>query len=434
MKNGPVGIFIFEKYKVLSEIDNKMFYGCCAIESQKGRKSGAVFAILDTVHDAFQTILATDPTVDFEPLELHWSVNNTPVSGDITLGEIGTSFYRGGSPIDGIYLLGDEDVDTEEYDKHVIAHEFGHYVEDTLARSDSIGGPHSLSDRLDIRVAFGEGFGNAWSAIATGDTVYIDAQGLNQSLAGGFDVEDGTIYNGVNSAPGWYNERSVQELFYDLYDSTNESGDTLSLGFGPLYSVLTGQQVSTPAFTSIFSFVDALKDARPADAAAIDAMTGIASIDIDPVADEFGTGETNNAGDADSLPVYKTLTVNGPAVNVCSSDTFGGVNKLNSIQLVRFTIPSHGAHTFTASATVIPGGQTTDPDMWVYQPPFSGIYAVFETETANTESGTAPFLAAGDYIIEVFDFNNRSSKKLLSSTFGGPPIGRACFDVAVTSP
>jgi len=402
-------------------------------------RNGAIFSILDTTYDAFQTIIATDPTVDFVPLKLHWSVNNTTVSGDIALGEIGTSFYRGGNPIDGLYLLGQEDVDTEEYDKHVIAHEFGHYVEDTLARSDSIGGAHTLSDRLDMRVAFGEGFGNAWSAIATSDPIYIDTLSTNQAFAGGFNVETGTDFGaGPNGFPGWYNERSVQEVFYDLYDSTNESGDTLSLGFGPIYNVLTGSQVVTPAFTSIFSFIDGLKDANPGDAAAIDAMVGIGAIDMDPVANEFGTGETNDAGVADSLPVYKTLTVGGPAVNVCSNDSFdplGHGNKLNIIQFVRVPIITAGQHTFTATATVIPVGQTTDPDMWLRRPPSSGIFEVFESQTADSESGLSTnFLPTGNYILEVFDFNNRGSKKLLSSIFGGPSIGRACFDVTVTGP
>ncbi len=405
-------------------------------------RNGGIFAILDTTYDAFQTILATDPTLDFVPLKLHWSINNTNVSGDISIGEIGTSFYRGGNPIDGLYLLGDEDVDTEEYDKHVIAHEFGHYVEDTIARSDSIGGAHTLSDRLDKRVAFGEGFANAWSAIATGDTEYIDTLSTNQAFAGGFDVEVGRAFGfGPNLNAGWYNERSVQEIFYDLYDSTNEgtpTNDTLSLGFGPLYDVFTDQQVNTTAFTSIFSFIDALKDDRPGDAAAIDAMMGVSDIAVDPVADEFGAGETNDAGVADSLPVYKTLTVNGGAVNVCSNDSFdptGAGNKLNIIQFVRLNIGVAGMHTFTATATVIPAGETTDPDMWLRRPPSSGIFEVFESQTANSESGVSVnFLPVGDYILEVFDFNNRGSRKLLSSVFGGPSIGRACFDVTVTRP
>ena len=138
-----------------------------------------------------------------------------------------------------------------------------------------------------------------------------------------------------------------------------------------------------------------------------------------------------------TLPVYKTVTVNGGAVNVCSNDSFGGGNKLNTIQFVRLTITTAGMHTFTATATVIPAGETTDPDMWLRRPPSSGIFEVFESQTADSESGVSVnFLPADDYILEVFDFNNRSSVKLTANPpiFGGPPIGRACFDVTVTRP
>jgi len=396
-------------------------------------RNGAPFAVLDAIHDSFQTVLTGDASIDFVPLDTHWSINNLTVFGDETIGEIGTSFYRGGNPIDGIYILGAEDDDTEEYDQHVITHEWGHYFEDAIARSDSIGGPHGSGDRLDLRVAFGEGWGNAWSGMATGDTTYLDSFGMNQGVSGGFDTEDGTLLNGANVAPGWYSERSIQEVLYDLFDSSSDGMDTLSLGFGPIYDVFTGQQSTTTAFTSIFSFIDALKADRPGDVAAIDAL--LADVSIDSVADEFGTGETNGAGSADTLPVYKSVTVNGAAVNVCSNSEFGGGNKLNTIQLVRLTITTAGMHTFTATATDIPTGETTDPDMWLRDPPLSGIFEVFESTDADSETGVSQnFLITGDYIIEVFDFNNRGSSKLLSPTLGGPSIGRACFDVTVTRP
>tara|TARA_R110002096_G_scaffold2619_5_gene13565 strand:- start:1471 stop:5682 length:4212 start_codon:yes stop_codon:yes gene_type:complete len=397
-------------------------------------RNGAPFAILDAIYDAFQAVLAADPSVDFVPLDTHWSINNVAVSGDPEIGEIGTSFYRGGNPIDGIYLLGSEDGDTEEYDQHVIVHEWGHYFEDTIARSDSIGGAHGGGDILDIRVAFGEGWGNAWSGIAIGDTTYLDSFGTNQGLSGGFDVEDGTLLNGANPAPGWYSERSVQELLYDFVDSNSDGADTTSFGFGPIYDVFIDQQSTTTAFTSLFSFVNALKSDRPADAVAIDAL--LVSQSVDSVTDDFGDGQsTNDAGSTDSFPIYATATVNGGAVNVCSEDQFGGMNKLNTIRFVRLNIPIAGTHTFTATATDIPTGETTDPDMWLRQPPSSAIFEVFESTDADSESGVSQnFLQPGDYIIEVFDFNNRASSKLLSPTVGGPSIGRACFDVSVTRP
>jgi hypothetical protein len=225
----------------------------------------------------------------------------------------------------------------------------------------------------------------------------------------------------------------VQEILYDLVDSTDDGSDTLSLGFTPLYNVFINQQSSTTAFTSVFSFIDALKSDLPANAAAIDAL--LASQSISTVADEYGTGEANDAGSADTLPIYKTLTVNGPAVNVCSTTEFGtDGNKLNTIQFLRLTLATPGALTFTATATVIPAGETTDPDLWLRRPPANGIFEVFESTTANSETGVSQNLnLVGENIIEVFDFNNRGSAKLLPpNTQGGPTIGRACFDVTVT--
>ena len=66
--------------------------------------------------------------------------------------------HRPADPAAGIYVLGAENVDTDEYDQHVLAHEFQHFLEDTISRSDSPGGPHAPGDRLDPRVAFSEGF------------------------------------------------------------------------------------------------------------------------------------------------------------------------------------------------------------------------------------------------------------------------------------
>ena len=64
-------------------------------------------------------------------------------------------------------VLGEEDVDTDEYDRDILAHEWAHYFEDRVARTDSIAGGHSPADLLDLRVAFSEGWGNSFAAMAT---------------------------------------------------------------------------------------------------------------------------------------------------------------------------------------------------------------------------------------------------------------------------
>ena len=212
-------------------------------------RAAGPFAILDSVYDAFNKVLVTNPSAVFPALNLNWSINNVPSPGNTALGQIKNSHYNRTE----IFILGKAGTDTDEYDGHIVIHEWAHYFEDKFSRSDSIGGSHGVSDVLDIRLAFGEGFGNAYSAMASGDPIYADASGTQQ--AGGFtlNMEDNCT-GGPSTRRGWYSECSVMSILYDLYDANNSEGaDTLTMGFSPLYSVLVNEQKNTPAMTSIFS-------------------------------------------------------------------------------------------------------------------------------------------------------------------------------------
>ena len=222
----------------------------------------------------------------------------------------------------GIYLVGAANQDTDEYDRHVIAHEFGHYLEDQFSRSDSFGGSHALTDQLDMRVAFGEAWGSAFAAMVTAQEIYVDTHSAGQARAFSFDLEQSP--SRINPNPGWFNEESLQSLLFDLYDNGRDvprgttSVDDLALGFGPIWAVFTNEQRSTRALTSVFPFVNALKAARPADVPLIDQLT--TSQRIATVTDEYGSGQTNFGLPtqrtqlevaADFHSVYDSLPVNG---------------------------------------------------------------------------------------------------------------------------
>jgi len=257
------------------------------------KRVAAPFAILDSVRKAKNKVLFESPNAQFPQLNINWSELNTTTSGSVLLGQIGTSFFDGSE----IFLLGMQDNDTDEYDEHVIIHEWGHYFEANFSRSDSIGGAHTSGDILDVRVAFGEGFGNAFSAMVLDDAMYIDVTGLSQSEGFFIDVENNNCIN-----PGWYSECSVHSILYDLYDTNDDGTDTLALGFSPIYAVLTTNQKVTPAFTSIFSFIQSLKTIYLP--SGIDQITGAQN--IDPVLDMYGDSQlTNNPGDTNKLPLYQ---------------------------------------------------------------------------------------------------------------------------------
>ena len=359
------------------------------------------FAIIDSVYRAVQTVVGVDADVVFPALRLNWSVNNVPVGGNNSTGQIGTSFFNGTE----IFLLGAANSDTDEYDGHVVIHEWGHYFEGRLSRSDSIGGSHSGGDLLDMRVALGEGFGNALSGIVTNDPFYRDSFGSAQANGFSINVEQ------ANNNRGSYSEAAVQSILYDIFDDNQDTAeDTLALGFSPIYEALIDQEVSTNAFTSIYTLMTAIKEQSPANVAALDNLVSSFNIVVN---DDFGTGETNNGGDARNLPIYKQLAVNGTSTEICSYSTNGTQNKLGNRQFLRFNIVNPGNYRVTATA------QTTgDVDIRAFR---QGTQA-FLSEAVGNES-TVQNLAAGEYVMEAYHFGN----------IDGSNRADLCFDIAISA-
>lgn len=393
-----------------------------------GRRA-APFAIIDTVYQTKQLILGANPSAQFPELNLYWSEDNK--SSDIfcpDTGDIGTSFYargqrdectaQGAALPDGIYVLGffanDNTGDTDEYDSHVIAHEFGHYFEDQFSRSDSIGGQHGLGDRLDLRVAFGEGWGNAFGSMALNDPQYRDSsRGVTQDF--GFNLETEAVSN-----PGWFSEASVGQVLWDVFDSTADPGDNVALGFTPIYTVMTGDQVTTEALTSIYSFATALRAQNPGSAGAIASLLDSQGIESTP--DAFGAGETNNGGDTDprALPVYDELLLNQPKNSVCSVSFAGSKvlsidgdvnpNKLGNHRFFRFVNDTARLVTITAQGATPTVGTVaaTDPDIYVFrqgEAVLTGIVTGGGVETISEQ------LAAGTYVIDVSDFDTTGTNQ-----------------------
>jgi hypothetical protein len=368
-------------------------------------RTAAPFAILDDLYATIETILSAEPEAAFPTLQVNWSVNNVATWGDTSRGQIGTSHYTNGN----LFILGDADNDTDEYDNHVITHEWGHYYEDKFSRSDSIGGSHSDGDILDIRVAFGEGWGNAFSAISLKDPIYFDTYGSSQASGWSMDMDKLPQNN-----PGWFSESSVQRIIYDIWDSNNEpeNDDTLTLGFGPIHQVMTGAEKETPAFTSLFTFITNLKDENSNDATAIDDI--VANESIATIDDIFGglSGGTARTNHPDDYP-YAETSVNGTAANVETATDYGTYNGLTNRVYVKFTIPSDGEYHIKIQQT---NGDDSDPDYKIYAlSPFTYIGSDQGSDKGIEEGDFT--LNEGDYLLDIYDASNISS---------------AQFDVTVT--
>jgi hypothetical protein len=325
--------------------------GSNATGSYTSTRVAGPFAVLDTVYSAYNKVLTAKADAVFPALNLYWSINNKPVSGNLAAGEITTSFFTSNGTTRSIYLLGQADVDTDEYDSPVVAHEWGHYFQDAFSRDDSIGGSHSGGEYLDMRVAFSEGWGNAWSGMALDQNYYADSARARQQS--GFRLSLSTPVAGV-SDPGWFKEDAVQYILYSLHQ-------TPGVGFTPIFNAMAGPQKGGTALTSIHSFA-----AGVTDAAAKSALNSLfLQQGIGQNLDQFGTGETNNGGAPANLPIYKALSVGTTLTNQCLSTTRGIPNKLGNALYYRFNAPTTRSYTITVT-----GG--SDPNFELYQGRFLG--------------------------------------------------------------
>lgn len=365
--------------------------------SYTSTRAAAPFNILDRIYIIIDKLKAVDADLTLTELNINWSPNNVPQSGDRSQGQIGTSFYSRGQ----IFLLGAANTDSDEYDGHVIIHEWGHYFEDNNARSDSVGGPHGGGDRLDMRVAFGEGFANAWSGIITDDSFYRDSFGSSQANGFSKNVENNSVSN-----PGWFNEGSVQSILYDVYDNAND--DSAALGLQPIYDTLTGKQRNGEAFTSIFSFITYLKEDNIADSASINSL--LSGQNIQTNTDIWGSTETDDEGQAAVLPVY-TVFNPGDSKQLCTITVFGNDgNKLGNRKFLRLNVPGNGNYT----VRLTPSG-AHDLDIFVFQ---NGEFvAITQAGGTGVDEVTAD-LNTGTYVADVQSYNA-----------AGQDHVAACFDV-----
>ncbi|HSN98585.1 MAG TPA: hypothetical protein VLS89_09805 [Candidatus Nanopelagicales bacterium] len=357
-------------------------------QAYSGVRAAAPFAVLDAAYTASRRFSAeVSPPPAFPPLNINWSAQNRPEDGSVLAGQIGTSHWDDLE----LYILGMDGVDTDEFDTHVIVHEWGHYFESRVSRADSPGGPHGYGDVLDPRVAFSEGWGNALSAmILDPDTVYSDALGPGQANGFSWDLELNDT--SPSAVPGWFSESSVETILFDLYDAAAEPHDQLALGLGPIYEVMSGDMRETPALTTIFPFIAGLKARRPEDAAAIDALVthhrADSALGVDVITDAWGTGETHGGNIAGSLPIYVD-GAKGASITLSLSGGFD-YNFLGQNRYVRVT---GDGSPLTVSST-----SAEDVDLYAHA---SGEVVAVANTLSGDETVTFPTQAGQVYVINV---------------------------------
>ncbi len=378
-----------------------------------GPRSAAPFAILDTVTTARQYVMSGKPDLVLPPLRMNWSVGSTD----------GT-YFSGGVSGGDIYLTGDADNDTDEYDRHVIAHEWAHYFSSALSMDDSMGGSHGAGDLLDMRIAFSEGWANAFSALALNDQIYQDTSGELQAGGFGFDIEYGTRF-GYEEGKGWYSESAVYLLTNDLSDSNNDSGDAdgNTISVSDLMQVVTEHMASDSAPGTIFSYVNAMIKQVPDQTETIRSLTDHFQIGVDTTTfSSFGEGELSDASEfrdaANVLPVFYNIVVDDTPQLMCQDAISGTYNKLANRRYFSFEITDPGSYRFLATPDLDRSANSEpDPDFCFqdrlasWNPRGSYCAAQYVSEDPpNSGNGfietTTVTLEAGSYWGELYDWNN----------------------------
>jgi hypothetical protein len=333
-----------------------------------GPRHAAPFAILDSIRLALHRRMFDFPQPDLPPLTIDWAPSNP--GGQTFYTDDGIGRHR-------IVLAGERDVDTDEYDQAVVLHEFGHYVMAAVSRDESVGGPHGFGDRLDMRVAFSEGFATAFGGFSAGQTVYVDSFGPGQANSGWFSLDADTTVN-----EGWYNEFSVHELLWDFDDTT------------AIWQALHAPLQQTDAFTSVFAFFTSLKQLSPGRAAYINGLLANERI-VGPTINDYGSTETNAADSANVLPVYTTIALGGSA-HVRSTAAFGTGNKLSNHRYLKFSLPATMNVRFDVTAAA-----GRDPELQIFR---RGVQLAPRQGPGNESFSLA--LAAGEYVLDVYDCGN----------------------------
>lgn len=325
------------------------------------------------------------------------------------------SFYLPG--YSQLYILGglDGEVDSEDtdhFDDSIIAHEYGHFIEDKYAASNSAGGKHDGNSIIDPRLAWSEGWANYFEMVVNGAPVYRDTFG---NTSGGTFCEMYFDYNAetnisstdglskdnpISAGEGNFREFAIARTLWDAVDSNgsatlpNSDGDGVVANFYEIWTVFRTSFANTSIkFRNFGKFME-LYNAHTAPTS-----TSLSSL---------LTTEKQRADEKDFPSPYST---NAVACNILITPSGGTGNAFHRKDYYRI---NHAGGTLNLQLHRVTGASTTNLDLYLFQESFkfntisdiSGVLASsLSTTTANDES-ISTSLSAGTYMVVVYAANN----------------------------
>lgn len=291
-----------------------------------GPRQSAPFSILDVIYTAVVNIQAANANITLPDLNLYWSPDNTTSNAgnniDLKMkGAIDTSHFSDNGKYPGVFILGQADVDTDEFDQGVVGHEFGHYLQYAASYSDNPGDSHSGDQFKDASLAYGEGFGTAIGGLLSGSKFYTDSSGKSQSGGSSTDISKPVV---AGQANGFYAEETVSYLLYSL---------GTQYGFTPFWNTLTSMATGHQSAT-VFNFLNRYMSQNPGSAGTLNALA-----------------TAQNIRTTDILGALPATAVTDPAINSTAS---GGAPDLEILYLTLNPVVASGSETVNVTANPPP--------------------------------------------------------------------------------
>jgi hypothetical protein len=383
-----------------------------------GDLKGGAFNILDKIYAAnlymrnetvnCSTAFAVcTPFVGAPKVSVFWDKGVNP--GDyFSAGPI--SFYIPGER--ELYILGGDqgDVDSSDadhFDDSVIIHEYGHFIEDTFADSDSPGGSHSGDTILDPRLAWGEGWANFFQAAVFNDPVYRDTSGNSDGVTSVLFNEDlETPDNDVASTigEGNFREFSISRLLWDALDPANEGvADDVSGTFAEIWTVFANPTNGFKSTSQHFRNVGLFHSIQQA-------LPGATNWNSIRVAEKHRGSEQDYArgttlGGACGAVTIQAASISGSQIE---NGTSGNSNQFASNDFYKVY---HAGGAFNLQLSYTTTNPSADIDLYLYKEDYrfgnstkeagKSTADIAAATTSATETINLSSLAAGYYMINV---------------------------------
>ena len=285
--------------------------------------------------------------------------------------------------------------DTDYFDDGVVAHEFHHFVENTISHSQSRGGAHCGAP-LEPNFSWSEGQSTGFGNLLLGTSWYIDTTGTSGGLLFEMDIEN--VMGFIPDPPGIGGELTVAELIWDLGDGgtgpADMDGDVAAVPLSELYGAFTDYNRCTDA-PYIADFIDRLVNDYPslseADASTLMVSPENQGISYPPTGSDVWPG---------TIGFGESRTGSVDAVSIGDECTKSPCRGLESTAWYQLTVPT--ARSVTIRLRVTAAG-TSNSDIDLYLSLNQAVNTVLASSTnpgTNDESITRD-LEAGTYMIRV---------------------------------